>query len=118
MSLTSSKTWNSKYFHFNLKYFIIIGHNPKDHQLTLFLFSVSLLDFSRTDHLYFFFIQWSPEIYAEDTGESLREPGFIVVKKKEEQETSEESTTEDAAKEWEVRKNSVKRFFCFVFILS
>ncbi|NXP50345.1 OXR1 protein, partial [Heliornis fulica] len=56
----------------------------------------------RTDHLYVFFIQWSPEIYAEDTGESLREPGFIVVKKKEEPETSEESTAEDAAKEWEV----------------
>ncbi|NWR91733.1 OXR1 protein, partial [Furnarius figulus] len=56
----------------------------------------------RTDHLYVFFIQWSPEIYAEDTGESLREPGFIVVKKKEDPETSEESTTEDAAKEWEV----------------
>ncbi|NWS18618.1 OXR1 protein, partial [Pachyramphus minor] len=56
----------------------------------------------RTDHLYVFFIQWSPEIYAEDSGESLREPGFIVVKKKEEPETSEESTTEDAAKEWEV----------------
>ncbi|XP_053849609.1 oxidation resistance protein 1 isoform X1 [Vidua macroura] len=56
----------------------------------------------RTDHLYVFFIQWSPEIYAEDTGESLREPGFIVVKKKEEPETSEESSTEDAAKEWEV----------------
>ncbi|XP_029866844.1 oxidation resistance protein 1 isoform X11 [Aquila chrysaetos chrysaetos] len=56
----------------------------------------------RTDHLYVFFIQWSPEVYAEDTGESLREPGFIVVKKKEEPETSEESTTEDAAKEWEI----------------
>ncbi|XP_075271806.1 oxidation resistance protein 1 isoform X4 [Opisthocomus hoazin] len=56
----------------------------------------------RTDHLYVFFIQWSPEIYAEDTGESLREPGFIVVKKKEEPETSEESTTENAAKEWEI----------------
>ncbi|XP_042641869.1 oxidation resistance protein 1 isoform X2 [Tyto alba] len=56
----------------------------------------------RTDHLYVFFIQWSPEIYAEDTGESLQEPGFIVVKKKEEPETSEESTTEDTAKEWEI----------------
>ncbi|NWW71814.1 OXR1 protein, partial [Climacteris rufus] len=56
----------------------------------------------RTDHLYVFFIQWSPELYAEDTGESLREPGFIVVKKKEEPETNEESSTEDAAKEWEV----------------
>ncbi|KAM6318651.1 oxidation resistance protein 1-like [Aegotheles albertisi] len=55
----------------------------------------------RTDHLYVFFIQWSPELYAEDTGESLREPGFIVVKKKEEPETGEESPNEDAAKEWE-----------------
>lgn len=61
--------------------------------------------------MYVFFIQWSPEIYAEDTGESLREPGFIVVKKKEEPETSEESSTEDAAKEWEVGKNSIKDFF-------
>ncbi|KAM6210794.1 oxidation resistance protein 1 isoform 3-T3 [Sarcoramphus papa] len=57
----------------------------------------------RTDHLYVFFIQWSPEIYAEDTGESFREPGFIVIKQKEEPENSEESTTEDAAKEWEIR---------------
>ncbi|XP_025975393.1 oxidation resistance protein 1 isoform X2 [Dromaius novaehollandiae] len=56
----------------------------------------------RTDHLYVFFIQWSPEVYAEDTGESIREPGFIVIKKNEEPETSEDSTTEDAAKEWEV----------------
>lgn len=60
--------------------------------------------------MYVFFIQWSPEIYAEDTGESLREPGFIVVKKKEEPEANEESTTdtaEDAAKEWEVRKSKI-----------
>uniref|UniRef100_A0A8D0FAD7 Oxidation resistance protein 1 n=1 Tax=Strix occidentalis caurina TaxID=311401 RepID=A0A8D0FAD7_STROC len=70
----------------------------------------------RTDHLYVFFIQWSPEIYAEDTGESVREPGFIVVKRKEEPETSEESTTEDAAKEWEVRKNSVKDFYFFLVL--
>ncbi|XP_025975395.1 oxidation resistance protein 1 isoform X5 [Dromaius novaehollandiae] len=56
----------------------------------------------RTDHLYVFFIQWSPEVYAEDTGESIREPGFIVIKKNEEPETSEDSTTEDAAKEWEI----------------
>nr|XP_030718941.1 oxidation resistance protein 1 isoform X1 [Globicephala melas] len=56
----------------------------------------------RTDHLYAFFIQWSPEIYAEDTGEYTREPGFIVVKKIEESETSEDSTNEAAAREWEV----------------
>ncbi|XP_040350167.1 oxidation resistance protein 1 isoform X2 [Herpailurus yagouaroundi] len=56
----------------------------------------------RTDHLYAFFIQWSPEIYAEDTGECTREPGFIVVKKLEESETNEDSTNEAAAREWEV----------------
>ncbi|KAG8524082.1 Oxidation resistance protein 1 [Galemys pyrenaicus] len=58
----------------------------------------------RTEHLYAFFIQWSPEIYAEDTGEYTREPGFIVVKKIEESETNEDSTNEAAAREWEVRK--------------
>ncbi|XP_062044099.1 oxidation resistance protein 1 isoform X2 [Lepus europaeus] len=56
----------------------------------------------RTDHLYAFFIQWSPEIYTEDTGEYSREPGFIVVKKIEESETNEDSTNEAAAREWEV----------------
>ncbi|XP_024427862.3 oxidation resistance protein 1 isoform X5 [Desmodus rotundus] len=56
----------------------------------------------RTDHLYAFFIQWSPEIYAEDTGEYTREPGFIVIKKIEESETNEDSTNEAAAREWEI----------------
>ncbi|XP_051015486.1 oxidation resistance protein 1 isoform X3 [Acomys russatus] len=56
----------------------------------------------RTDHLYAFFIQWSPEIYAEDTGEYTREPGFIVVKKMEEPETSEDPTGDAAAREWEI----------------
>nr|XP_044998631.1 oxidation resistance protein 1 isoform X2 [Jaculus jaculus] len=56
----------------------------------------------RTDHLYAFFIQWSPEIYAEDTGEYTREPGFIVVKKIEESETNDNSAGQAAAREWEV----------------
>ncbi|XP_072459390.1 oxidation resistance protein 1 isoform X4 [Notamacropus eugenii] len=54
----------------------------------------------RTDHLYAFFIQWSPETYAEDTSEFTREPGFIVVKKIEEPETTDDS--EAAAREWEI----------------
>lgn len=69
---------------------------------------------NRTDHLYAFFIQWSPEIYAEDTGECTREPGFIVVKKLEESETNEDSTNEAAAREWEVRRNMC-RFFVDLF---
>ncbi|XP_004642302.2 oxidation resistance protein 1 isoform X2 [Octodon degus] len=56
----------------------------------------------RTDHLYAFFIQWSPEIYAEDTGEYTREPGFIVVKRIEEPEANEDPTSEAAAREWEI----------------
>ncbi|CAH2285721.1 oxidation resistance 1 isoform X1 [Pelobates cultripes] len=56
----------------------------------------------RTDHLYSFFIQWSPELYAEELGESSREPGFVVVKKNEESESSECSTNDSAARLWEV----------------
>lgn len=53
--------------------------------------------------MYAFFIQWSPEIYAEDTGEYSREPGFIVVKKIEESEANEDPAADAAAREWEVR---------------
>ncbi|XP_054841423.1 oxidation resistance protein 1 isoform X1 [Eublepharis macularius] len=56
----------------------------------------------RTEHLYAFFVQWSPEIYAEDPGETSKESGFIVVKKFEESEAGEDSVNEAAAKEWEV----------------
>ncbi|XP_030073856.1 oxidation resistance protein 1 isoform X2 [Microcaecilia unicolor] len=56
----------------------------------------------RTDHLYAFFIQWSPEIYAEDTGESAREPGFVVVKRNEEPEAGEDSANKAAFKVWEI----------------
>uniref|UniRef100_A0A8C5MGW3 Oxidation resistance protein 1 n=1 Tax=Leptobrachium leishanense TaxID=445787 RepID=A0A8C5MGW3_9ANUR len=56
----------------------------------------------RTDHLYSFFIQWSPEIYAEEIGESSREPGFVVVKKNEELESLESSTNDSPARLWEV----------------
>ncbi|XP_053099606.1 oxidation resistance protein 1 isoform X2 [Hemicordylus capensis] len=55
----------------------------------------------RTEHLYAFFVQWSPDIYVEDTGETSREPGFIVVKKIE-SEAGEDSVNEAAAKEWEI----------------
>uniref|UniRef100_A0A8D0E722 Oxidation resistance protein 1 n=1 Tax=Salvator merianae TaxID=96440 RepID=A0A8D0E722_SALMN len=55
----------------------------------------------RTEHLYAFFVQWSPEAYVEDTGETSREPGFMVVKKIE-SETGEDSVNEASAKEWEV----------------
>ncbi|XP_040586264.1 oxidation resistance protein 1 isoform X4 [Mesocricetus auratus] len=56
----------------------------------------------RTEHLYAFFLQWSPEIYAEDTGEYSREPGFIVVKKIDEAETGEDPAGDAAGREWEI----------------
>ncbi|XP_075681946.1 oxidation resistance protein 1 isoform X3 [Rhinoderma darwinii] len=56
----------------------------------------------RTDHLYSFFIQWSPSIYAEEIGESLREPGFVVVKRNEDPESSEGSTNDSTTRLWEV----------------
>ncbi|XP_040289401.1 oxidation resistance protein 1 isoform X2 [Bufo bufo] len=56
----------------------------------------------RTDHLYSFFIQWSPSIYAEEIGESSREPGFVVVKRNEDPESSEGSSSDSATTLWEV----------------
>ncbi|MBN3271542.1 OXR1 protein, partial [Polyodon spathula] len=56
----------------------------------------------RTDHLYAFFIQWSPDMYCEGAGALGREPGFMVVKKSEESETGEEPASEVTAKDWEV----------------
>ncbi|XP_053344220.1 oxidation resistance protein 1a isoform X2 [Clarias gariepinus] len=52
----------------------------------------------RSDHLYLFFIQWSPESFGEGMGSISREPGFMVVKKIDEPEADSEQTTSD----WEV----------------
>ncbi|XP_043117744.1 oxidation resistance protein 1a isoform X2 [Puntigrus tetrazona] len=57
----------------------------------------------RSDHLYVFFIQWSPDVFGDGVGSISRDPGFIVVKKIEESEANEEQQTVDiSAKEWEV----------------
>ncbi|XP_041962040.1 oxidation resistance protein 1a isoform X3 [Alosa alosa] len=62
----------------------------------------------RTDHLYVFFIQWSPDMYGDGLGGMSQEPGFMVVKKLEEsdgaEEQKEQASTTDASdsKEWEV----------------
>ncbi|XP_006002202.1 oxidation resistance protein 1a isoform X2 [Latimeria chalumnae] len=64
----------------------------------------------RTDHLYAFFVQWSPDMYGDGSGESGKEPGFMVVKKNE-SEVAEESTNEAAAREWEIttREESISK---------
>ncbi|XP_071374782.1 oxidation resistance protein 1a isoform X2 [Centroberyx affinis] len=57
----------------------------------------------RSDHLYVFFIQWSPDMYGEGVRGMGREPGFMVVKKNEESETAEdEPITDINVKDWEI----------------
>ncbi|KAJ3597403.1 hypothetical protein NHX12_000930, partial [Muraenolepis orangiensis] len=57
----------------------------------------------RSDHLYVFFIQWSPDMYGEGVRGVGREPGFRVVKKNEESEKAvDEPVTDVNVKEWEV----------------
>ncbi|XP_072548391.1 oxidation resistance protein 1a isoform X4 [Salminus brasiliensis] len=57
----------------------------------------------RSDHLYLFFIQWSPETFGEGMGSVSREPGFMVVKKIAESDAGDEQTASDSSpKEWEV----------------
>ncbi|XP_063041621.1 oxidation resistance protein 1b isoform X2 [Engraulis encrasicolus] len=58
----------------------------------------------RSDHLYSFFVQWTPDMYGESG--VTREPGFVVVKKTE-KESAEDGEDKPAAaditaKEWEV----------------
>ncbi|KAL7840294.1 hypothetical protein AOLI_G00256170, partial [Acnodon oligacanthus] len=55
----------------------------------------------RSDHLYLFFIQWSPETFGDGMGSMSREPGFIVVKKIDES-GDEQTAADPSAKEWEV----------------
>ncbi|CAJ1061905.1 oxidation resistance protein 1 isoform X3 [Xyrichtys novacula] len=57
----------------------------------------------RSDHLYVFFMQWSPDMYGEGVRGMGQEPGFMVVKKNEASETAEDEPVNDLnVKEWEV----------------
>ncbi|KAM7420224.1 hypothetical protein PAMA_014765 [Pampus argenteus] len=57
----------------------------------------------RSDHLYVFFMQWSPDMYGEGVRGMGQEPGFMVVKKNEVSETAEDDPITDLnVKEWEV----------------
>ncbi|KAM6910117.1 oxidation resistance protein 1a isoform 2-T2 [Xenentodon cancila] len=57
----------------------------------------------RSDHLYVFFMQWSPDMYGEGIRGMEQEPGFMVVKKNEVSETSgDEPITDLNVKEWEI----------------
>ncbi|XP_034553794.1 oxidation resistance protein 1a isoform X2 [Notolabrus celidotus] len=57
----------------------------------------------RSEHLYVFFMQWSPDMYGEGVKGMGQEPGFMVVKKIEASETADdEAITDLNVKEWEV----------------
>uniref|UniRef100_H2TCI2 Oxidation resistance protein 1 n=1 Tax=Takifugu rubripes TaxID=31033 RepID=H2TCI2_TAKRU len=57
----------------------------------------------RSDHLYVFFMQWSPDMYGEGVRGMEQEPGFMVVKKNEVSESAEDEPITDLnVKEWEV----------------
>uniref|UniRef100_A0A673ZKN1 Oxidation resistance protein 1 n=1 Tax=Salmo trutta TaxID=8032 RepID=A0A673ZKN1_SALTR len=57
----------------------------------------------RSEHLYVFFVQWTPDMYGEGVKGIGHEPGFMVVKKPSGFETREdEPLTDINNKEWEV----------------
>ncbi|XP_061633047.1 oxidation resistance protein 1a isoform X3 [Phyllopteryx taeniolatus] len=57
----------------------------------------------RSDHLYVFFMQWSPDMYGEGVRGMGQEPGFMVVKTLEVSESAvDEPITGLNVKEWEV----------------
>ncbi|XP_078711966.1 oxidation resistance protein 1-like isoform X4 [Lampetra fluviatilis] len=56
----------------------------------------------RADHLFAFFVQWSPELYGVEGGEPGKEPGFVVVEKSEESDMIDDVYDEASGKEWEV----------------
>uniref|UniRef100_A0A665UK64 Oxidation resistance protein 1 n=1 Tax=Echeneis naucrates TaxID=173247 RepID=A0A665UK64_ECHNA len=57
----------------------------------------------RSDHLYVFFMQWSPDMYGEGVRGMGQEPGFMVVKKNEVSEMDKGKPITDLnVKEWEV----------------
>lgn len=58
---------------------------------------VSSFSLHRVDHLYTFFVQWSPEIYGKDA----KEQGFVVVEK-EELDMIDNFFSEPTTKSWEV----------------
>lgn len=53
---------------------------------------------SRVDHLYAFFVQWSPDVY----GKEAREQGFVVVEK-DELDMIDNFFSDPASCSWEVR---------------
>ncbi|XP_051992343.1 oxidation resistance protein 1-like isoform X4 [Xyrauchen texanus] len=58
----------------------------------------------RSDHLFAFFVQWTPDVYGEGLGGVMREPGFVVVKKNTNAESGEHDkpVPDITFKDWEI----------------
>ncbi|CAM4637968.1 unnamed protein product [Leuciscus chuanchicus] len=58
----------------------------------------------RSDHLYAFFVQWTPDVYGEGLSGVTREPGFVVVKKNQDAESGEHDkpVLDITFKDWEI----------------
>ncbi|XP_016425103.1 oxidation resistance protein 1-like isoform X2 [Sinocyclocheilus rhinocerous] len=58
----------------------------------------------RSDHLYAFFVQWTPDVYGEGLVGLTREPGFVVVKKNQDAESGEHDkpVPDITFKDWEI----------------
>ena len=63
----------------------------------------------RVDHLYAFFVQWSPDIYGGDDEIDPKERGFVVIEEKEDEELdiidghfSGSRLVKQVSKDWEV----------------
>ncbi|KAL4624754.1 oxidation resistance protein 1-like isoform X3 [Arapaima gigas] len=64
----------------------------------------------RTDHLYLFFIQWSPDVHTEGAGGLSWGPGFTAVKRNEHLGAKEQQSKADiSAKEWEITTKEENR---------
>lgn len=66
----------------------------------------------RVDHLYSFFIQWSPDAYGKDA----QEQGFVVVEK-DELNMIDNFFSDPVPRNWEVNANNLSLFLQF-FVLN
>ncbi|RXN15431.1 oxidation resistance 1-like isoform X1 [Labeo rohita] len=74
----------------------------------------------RSDHLYAFFVQWTPDVFGEGMGGLTREPGFVVVKKIQDAESGEHDkpVPDITFKDWELAKHLPPRTIGYPWSLA
>ncbi|MEQ2174301.1 hypothetical protein GOODEAATRI_006494, partial [Goodea atripinnis] len=82
----------------------VLRHLPTNLEVWSCLFVCVWPSQSQSEHLYVFFMQWSPDMYGEGIRGMGQEPGFMVIKKNVASETPDDEPINDLnVKEWEVR---------------